>query len=246
MPDDGVVTGDHGRGGGSRAAVLATLRRTGRPMSVAEMAEAQCLHVNTVRAYLDALVDNGFATRVPQRRATPGRPRMLYEATKRVSPDEPHPTVTSNYRVLAEVLVEQIASRSPHEDYREIGREAGRTWALATHDALPAGDAADEADAYARITRLMADLGFAPAPDPAAGRVVLHDCPFLDGPTEHLQIVCGVHHGLIEGTLARMHAPIRPDSLDVVLEPVRCVLHMKRIDEDTSGATPDDDSTTKG
>lgn len=228
--------------------MLATLRRIGRPMSVAEMAQAQSLHVNTVRAYLDALVDNGFATRVAQHRATPGRPRMLYEATKRVSPDESHPTVASNYRVLAEVLVEQIASRSPREDYQDIGREAGRTWALATHDILPVGHAADESDAYDRIGGLMADLGFAPEADPEGHRVVLHDCPFLDGPAEHLPIVCGVHHGLIEGTLARMHAPIRPGALDVAINPVHCVVHMLRADaRGTASTTPSPtDSTTKG
>lgn len=197
-------------------------------MSVAEVAQAHGRHVNTVRAHLDVLADTGYARRTIERRPTAGRPRVLYEATGRPSPEHESPTVAANYRILARVLVEQIASRSAPEAYQEIGRQAGRTWALATEEMLPLPPVRDDAEAYQRVDELMADLGFDPLSEPELDRMTLRACPYLGGPTEHLPIVCGVHHGLLEGTLARMGASFVPVSLDVSIDPVRCVVHMGR------------------
>ena len=46
----------------SRVAVLETLRESGGPLSVRDLAERMSLHNNTVRKHLDLLVENGFAT----------------------------------------------------------------------------------------------------------------------------------------------------------------------------------------
>lgn len=222
-----------GAPGDSRAAVLSVLRRAGRPLSAADVAAAHGRHVNTVRAHLDLLVDTGYARRSVERRPTPGRPRVLYEATGRPVAEDTTPTVAANYRILARVLVQQIASKSTPDEYESIGRTAGRTWATATDEILPVAAVADDAEAYVRITELMADLGFDPDPQPERDRVVLHACPYLDGPQELLPIVCGVHHGLLEGSLARMGAGIQATALEPVLDPIRCVVHLARSERPT-------------
>ncbi|MEV4417809.1 helix-turn-helix domain-containing protein [Catellatospora sp. NPDC049609] len=76
---------------------------------------------------------------------------------------------------------------------------SARTAAAAT---LPPPGSLDEA--AARATALFTELGFDPArtPDPGAARIELRACPFLDLARRHPAVVCGVHLGLLRGTLA--------------------------------------------
>src|SRR5579884_2784666 len=62
----------------SRVRILEELRRAGRPLVTVELAERVGLHHNTVRAHLEVLQEAGLVTAEPEKRAAPGRPRMVY------------------------------------------------------------------------------------------------------------------------------------------------------------------------
>ncbi|MEZ5118184.1 MAG: helix-turn-helix domain-containing protein [Candidatus Nanopelagicales bacterium] len=222
--------------GDSRADVFEVVRAADRPMSVAEVAEAVGLHVNTVRGHLDLLADTGFLNRTTEHRNSPGRPRILYAATARPVPDEQSAVAAANYRILARVLVQQIAARAGSaREAHEIARVAGRTWAAATQDLAEEHPVTTLAEAYEALVTLMQDLGFDPRPDPARSRIALHACPYLDGsPARDLPVVCGVHQGLLEGTLERLGAPIAAVGLDVRLSPTRCQVSLLAREGSTS------------
>jgi predicted ArsR family transcriptional regulator len=214
--------------GDSRAQVLDLVRDAGRPMSVAEVAESIGLHVNTVRGHLELLADTGFLERTAEHRNAPGRPRIFYRVTARPVPDDASASAAANYRILARVLVEQIVARAADaREAHEIAARAGRTWASATDELGDRREVVDEAEAYEVLVALMRDLGFDPQPQPDKARIALHACPYLDSPKEHLPIVCGVHQGLLEGTLERLGAPLTATGLDVRLNPTRCLVHLQ-------------------
>lgn len=222
-----------------RAHVLQVVRESDHPVGVADVADAVGLHVNTVRGHLELLADTGFVTRQTERRTTPGRPRVLYTATGRPVPDDTTARNAANYRILARVLVEQIKSHARDgRDAREIARRAGETWAAASPDLVPRDRVTDVDDAYRVLVDMLEELGFEPKAEPAHDRVVLHACPYLDGPRADLPVVCGVHQGLIQGTLERLSAPLAAAGLDVRPSPTRCVVRLEPHPEGGDGTSP--------
>lgn len=220
-----VTRSDPGRRrppGERRAALLELLREHAGPLSVAELAERLGLHPNSVRAHLDVLVRTGRVTRRTEQRATPGRPRDVYEATGAPDGDR-------NYQLLAQVLATRLAEVSP--DPAAAAAEAGRRWAERTDDVGPRPAAAPRGPTSAAsppaasppatsspgaspveaalepVVRMLRAGGFAPqvvTDAPGAGsRIDLHHCPFLEVAREHPDVVCGAHLGLVEGELER-------------------------------------------
>ena len=80
----------------SRRRVHDLLRGSASPLTVTQIVEATGLHANTVRAHLALLVDMGRVESVPEHRAGPGRPRLLYRAVATTAQDP--------YRALAAEL----------------------------------------------------------------------------------------------------------------------------------------------
>ena len=164
-----------------------------------------------------------------EQRNAPGRPRILYAVTARPVPDDESATAAANYRILARVLIEQIAARSRSaREAHEIARRAGETWAAATGELTGSRTVGDEEQAYEVLVAMMRDLGFDPRPEPDKHRIVLHACPYLDSPRDQLPVICGVHQGLLEGTLHQLEAPVAAAGLDVRLNPTRCVVHLQQ------------------
>ncbi|MBX6385996.1 MAG: helix-turn-helix domain-containing protein [Microbispora sp.] len=93
----------------SRVAVLETLRRAGRPLSIPDIAAEVGLHPNTVRAHLALLVEHGYAVGRTEERERPGRPRLLYTAAALPGVEEPGDGERRNYRLLAEVLITYLS-----------------------------------------------------------------------------------------------------------------------------------------
>ena len=65
-------------------------------------------------------------------------------------------------------------------------------------------------------------LGF--EPEPASGRVLLHNCPFHALATQHTELVCGLNHAFLTGLLAGLpatgvHAELAP-------HPGRCCVEL--------------------
>lgn len=213
--------------GRSRADVLDMLRAAETALDVREIAQRIGLHPNTARFHLEALVEAGLATRETQDRETPGRPRIGYRAVA------DGPAGPRRYRLLAEMLTSLIAGIMPEPASQ--AEEAGREWGAYLTEQPPPYQRPSAADAIARLTAILADLGFAPqqAPGPAAGpyEVHLRQCPFREVAERHRDVICSLHLGLMRGALDRMRAPVGAERLEPFVEPGLCVASLADLDE---------------
>jgi predicted ArsR family transcriptional regulator len=220
MPIDPTIhqpgTGPPGR----RDVILALLRTSAEPRSIASVADELGVHPNTVRFHLDALARAGRVEQVFGETIGPGRPPILFRASRRMDPTGP-----TNYRLLASILTGYVAS-SP--DAAGIAAQLGRS----TSPALVASSlhprAASKTRAINELVELLAELGFEPEPTDGrrAREIRLRHCPFQNLAEQHGEVICSVHLGLMQGALSAMRAPITVDRLDPFVEPDLCVAHL--------------------
>lgn len=206
--------------GRSRARVLDLLRASGSPMGVQEVADQTRLHPNTARFHLDGLVGAGLATRETQARALPGRPSMAYRAVGSGAAGE------RRYRLLAEMLISLIRGMMPEPG--KAAAEAGREWgAYLTEQPLPYERLSAD-DAVGRLSAILADLGFSPqaVTEGQQYQLRLRECPFREIAQHQQDVVCSLHHGLMQGALAQMRAPVTADRLEPFAGPSLCVAHL--------------------
>ncbi|MFF8594283.1 helix-turn-helix transcriptional regulator [Streptomyces sp. NPDC015220] len=218
-----------------RREVLEVLRAAAGPLGVVETAERIGVHPNTVRFHLDALVAEGLVERRAEEpsgaarpRPGPGRPRTVYS---------PRPGMdrggTRSYRLLARMLLSQLASRGP--EARTAAQEAGREWGRFLIDPLPTSWRPTAEESAARLVTLLDDLGFDPAPEAeGTGRpprhIRLRHCPFLELAEEYGELVCPLHLGLMQGALAELRAPLTATGLEPFAERDSCLAHLARSD----------------
>lgn len=203
---------------GSRKAVLTALRRSGHPLTLADLSEATSLHANTVREHLEALESLGHVRR---RRAAPsgrGRPAWLYEA-----PEGAPATATVEYAALASVLAAAIAHGG---DPAAEAIAAGERWGVGLARTKGAPPESGERPARAHMVGLLGDLGFAPEANDRATVVRLTRCPLLDTARLYPEVVCGVHLGIVRGALAEWDVDGHDAELHPFSEPGACRLQM--------------------
>ncbi|ADU48505.1 helix-turn-helix transcriptional regulator [Intrasporangium calvum] len=218
-PPDGAV--EQPGFGPSRARVLAALRELGGPATAAELAGRLGTHPNTARFHLEALCVAGVVSREREDRTVPGRPRTHYVAG-------PAPGGSRrSYRLLAEILAAQLGTSAPDPGGtaaragRAFGRAAGAGRRHVGSDLAAAGLVVDT----------LSGMGFTSLPsreDPDRIRIDVTSCPFLEVATQHLDVVCAVHRGLMEGLLEATGAPLRVASLEPLVRPTHCVAHLER------------------
>jgi predicted ArsR family transcriptional regulator len=219
---EGRLTDEPGRApdlGGRAALVLADLRSAERPEGAAAVAERTGLPLNTARFHLDRLVGRGLAERVTERRATRGRPRVLYAA--RAAASGPR-----SYRLLARMLGGIVAEL---DEVGSTGADAGRAWGRHLVERTPPTGRVTAAEAVQRLTALMDEVGFVPevdAGDPRRCSILLHHCPFLEIAEEQPAVVCGLHLGLMQGALEELRAPVEVEELRPLVEPTLCVARL--------------------
>jgi len=206
-----------------RAQVLDALREADTPLGVADIAGRIGIHVNTARFHLDALVAEGKVVRALGQPAGPGRPRMVYA---------PRPGMDSggrrSYRLLAQILLSHLSSAGP--DAGETARRAGRAWGSFLADRPSPFQQLTGEEAVARLTDLLAELGFGPEPekDVQLPEVIrLRHCPFLELAEGYGQLVCRIHEGLMQGALAELHAPVTVTELEPFAEPGACLVRLE-------------------
>ena len=199
--------------------MLEVLDERGEPLSLAALATATGLHVNTLREHLDALAGAGLVRRERAPVAGRGRPAWLYSAV----PDDELPGGVAEYAGLASALAETIeqTSGSPRRDAIDAGRRWGRQ--LATARGPGTGD---DADARRAVVKLLDGLGFAPQPDARHVVVRLTRCPLLEAARRHPEIVCGVHLGIVRGALEVQGGEIDGANLFAFSEPGACLLDL--------------------
>lgn len=193
--------------GVSRLAILDMLRRAGRPLTVQQISEQLGLHGNTVRFHLSRLSQAGMVHESQAGPSGPGRPKLVYAAVPEADDER-----QDGYRLLAEILAEQLAATSPAPaaDADTAGREWGRHLVErpGPFESLSAKEALD------RVIALLDELGFAPEHDPDSSQVRLHQCPFGAVADRRPDVACSVHLGLMRGALAEMGAPLEVATLE--------------------------------
>jgi predicted ArsR family transcriptional regulator len=207
--------------GESRGRVLDLLLGTDEPVGVAEIATRTGLHPNTARFHLDGLVDAGLAARATEERSQPGRPRMVYRATT-----ADVPTGQRSYRLLADMLTKIVADAVPEPEAAAVA--AGESWGRYLAERPAPSQRVDAEDAIRRLTKVLADAGFAPGAvtDPAAPVIPLRHCPFREIAQHGPAVVCSLHLGLMRGVLAEVRAPLAAQRLEPFVEPSLCLAHL--------------------
>jgi len=204
----------------SRVAVLETLRESGGPLSVRDLAERMSLHNNTVRKHLDLLVESGFATRVRDGATRRGRPRYVYAAVPESSPEE---TRLDGYWLLASVFAAYLHDA---DDPQAAAEEAGRRFgAGSVHEPGVGGGP----PAVERVVQMLDDIGFQPelaADGSGAVEIRLRRCPFHELARDSEGVVCAIHLGLIRGALQQLGSPGAAVRLVPFVTPTLCVVQI--------------------
>lgn len=198
-------------GGDSRAAILEFIETADDVVRVEEIAQAVGLHANTVRGHLDALLAAGRITRIPDQRATRGRPHWLYSAT-----------ASASVRELARALDEELDRASAPD----VARLAAATWAEVAPEVGPA-ETIDEA--VERTTEALASFGFEAEPNPLGDEITLRLCPYAELVDQH-PVICDIHAELLGELLSRTGQPVTLRQLDVFPRPGICVARLNRPD----------------
>ena len=213
--DDGTTGGSARRG--RRTHIIQVLRDSKTPMSAVQVGQAVGIHQNSARYHLESLVESGLAgrqTKVTNRR---GRRQVLYTG---VLPNQAHERA-QGYRLLSQILTGLIVAKCPDvgANLYDVGLEWG---GYLTSRPLPFETLAeDEIDR--RVMDKLDALWFAPellaSPRP---HMVLHNCPFAETVAAYPGLVCQLHVGMINGSLAELRSPQRVVELQPSLEDHRC------------------------
>lgn len=213
--------------GPTRAEVLHHLRVTAEAVPVTDVATAIGLHANTTRFHLDALAAEGLVVRRVEHSGQPGRPKVLYAAA--------HPHRDSYYQDLAQVLVHHFASAL--DDQSDRAEKAGHAWGAQLRLDFERADPGQ--GPLERLVGAMTDLGYAPRLGPEPEPVVtLTPCPYGQLASDHPQVVCQLHLGLVRGLLGP-DQPWTAVSLEPWATPSSCLLHMARVTKPSGAPTPD-------
>lgn len=221
-PADPTTRRHHVLGTASRARILEVLRWTPGGLDARETAMRVGLHHNTVRAHLELLVQAGLATRRAEERSVPGRPRVVFEATKDEAALEP-----SRYELLAKILTSYLAGSA--KDPKAAATELGQAWGSYLTERRAPFDRISREEAVSRLLDQFAGLGFQPemASDQEGAGMLLHRCPFREIAQAHPDVVCSIHLGLMRGALAEMGAPVGAVKLLPFVEPSLCVAYLE-------------------
>jgi predicted ArsR family transcriptional regulator len=182
-------------------------------LDATELAGRVGLHANTVRWHLGILEDAGLVRSRAERRATPGRPRRVWEPVPAARDD------AGEHRALARALVSVVAG---FPDAAAGAETAGRAWGrrLGQEAGQRSGRAVD------RLVGILSERGFEPEADGLD--VTMRRCPFADLARESPRVVCALHRGLVDGVLSEVGSKLAVAELAVFPRPDVCVLKLAR------------------
>jgi predicted ArsR family transcriptional regulator len=218
-------------------------RLGGEGLTAAQLAKQLSLHVTTVRFHLDQLVAAGLLEASFHKHIGAGRPRKVYAPVAR-----PRPRTSSqeSLALLTTLLTEAFTAQV--EDGASLSpEEAGRRWAeehVPVQDTQPAVTAGEWIAKLGRAIDVLSAWGYEPelTADGVGrdARIELAHCPFRDLARANTEVVCGIHRGLIAGTMNRLGEPRTEVDLFPFADGHRCIARIHA----TPGATPDDGATT--
>jgi predicted ArsR family transcriptional regulator len=166
------------------------------------------LHPNTIRWHLGLLADSGLVEAMPERRHQRGRPSLVYRLT-----GEGVGRGRDEYRLLAAMLTDLVAAD---------GNGEARAYATG----LRWGRHLRRGEPDASLVDLLDQEGFEATQ--RGERVEMRRCPFYALAEGSPQVICTLHHGVIDGALAETGADDEVERLDPFVEPGLCVAHIRR------------------
>lgn len=195
-----------------RQQVLHAVQVAAGPIGVAELAEALSIHPNTVRFHLDTLEDAGEIERADAESVGRGRPRIRYRLAQGSQRGE------RRYELLAGILASGLARETRG---RARAAEAGYSWGFEyAKNTTPSGQSE-----IGDLLGLLGEVGFAPRradTDTDLSTVELLNCPFREAVTDHGELICGIHAGLMRGALAGWGSTVELAELEPFAAPGIC------------------------
>lgn len=195
-------------GEAQRQAILDALRAARDGLSTNDLSRTVGLHPNTVRWHLSVLAGEGLVEQVPERRRGRGRPSIVYRPT-----GDGMARGRDEYQLLATMLTEVVAGDRNGE---ARAYETGLRW----------GRHLQQAEPDASVVELLDREGFAAARHD--DRIEMRRCPFYALAEEAPQVICTLHHGLIDGVLEEAGSAEEVERLDTFVEPGLCIAHLER------------------
>jgi predicted ArsR family transcriptional regulator len=180
-------------GDNTRYAIYLELARMTRPVTTAEIADTIELHPNTVRPHLERMRDVGLVDVEVGGRGEIGRPQHRYS----LAPGAPslglEPPVMPILARMVLTMAERLGADAT--DARAIGVDEG------VRRSVPFAEAPSSLEAFVTdLDRLGFDPVVSDPDDPRDTAVVAFaNCPFGELAADHPDLVCSLHHGMIEG-----------------------------------------------
>jgi predicted ArsR family transcriptional regulator len=201
-------------------------------LTAAELAQEVGLHVTTVRFHLDQLVAAGHVEAEVHRGGEAGRPRKRYTAAQGSLHDLDPRAEAGSLRLLSALLAQTLADTATGGSVSPA--EAGRRWAAANVPAHPGATPAVTPGRWlgriAQMIDVLQDGGYTPELRTTEGgrvaEVTLRHCPFLDLARANPAVVCGIHRGLIAGSLAQLGETSTRVSLEPFVDDTTCLAYV--------------------
>lgn len=205
-----------------------------RGLTAAELADLIDLHVTTVRFHVDQLVRAGLLVAHNDRPTRAGRPRKLYAlpsiALEPPEDPEAHRAYVRLTRLLGPTLEAADEGAPPRPE------EAGYRWAV---DHVAPGTTEDEREPartqgawlakVGRVVDVLGEWGYFPEVRTRdrgrTAELLLPRCPFVALANIHPEVACGVHRGLLRGTLDALGEDAAV-SLQPFVGPDTCLAHL--------------------
>ncbi|WP_153505011.1 helix-turn-helix transcriptional regulator [Cumulibacter manganitolerans] len=180
-------------------------QRPDEGLTAVELAGVLGVHTSTARFHLDQLVYRHTLDAAFERRGV-GRPRKVYRLSPGRAPVALPEQQASSLGLLTGLLTEMVASQGSRLTTPD---EAGQRWAAANvRPDAPATPARTQREWLHKVRSLMHVLsswGYGPTVTAHAtdreAEIVLTHCPFRDLAKANPDVVCGIHRGLIRGSM---------------------------------------------
>jgi predicted ArsR family transcriptional regulator len=213
-------------------------------MTAAELGALVGLHVTTVRFHLDQMVAAGIVESAVRREGGAGRPRKVYSLAPGSLDDVDARAEVDHLRLLSGLLAQTLTEGV--SGHAVTPAEAGRRWALEHVPAEPGARPADTPGRWlgklAQMIDVLQEWGYTPelrtTEGGRAAEVTLEHCPFLDLARANPAVVCGIHRGLIAGSLSQLGETATKVSLEPFVDDTTCLAHVSTTTPFRNAATP--------
>lgn len=201
-------------------------------LTAAELADEVGLHVTTVRFHLDQLLAAGLVEAQVRREGGAGRPRKFYTLAPGSLDDVEARTELEPLRLLSGLLAQTLTEGASGQTVTPA--EAGRRWAVEHVPVHPGSVPADTPGRWlgklAQMIDVLQEWGYTPelrtSDGGRAAEIRLAHCPFLELARANPAVVCGIHRGLIAGSLEQLGETGTRVSLEPFVDATTCLAHV--------------------